>query len=807
MSILEHLKTLKLADKLEYLHKSAGWIGIPCRVLWNGLEKQLRQVPRGWTKLKFTDIKPHIKCGHNACILRTGQDVGIVGIDVDDIDTLNLIWRYMNPGSPIPENKNYFDTFTCESGGKNCGLHFIFKYHPSLPRNKQDLKWVLDESVEELGIDVRSTGGGLLFHPTKAKRAYSICPFSSFDNIREVPHTLLRFLIQDQGVPHVTTDAEGITEVQFRQIVARPVAAESAPLTTDVFTKCRRNSSHFWKTLDSAPPTSQYEFSAGVFSFKFSQIPPGHLGCGCTSDNTYLKINTHNDSVRLACQAEGCDQQRIIRRSLRYYLDCSDVGFANLCEDRLFGQVYYNELTQCYYVWDARTCLWKVDRKGAKLRTLINTVLAGCIDTYNKGILSTMTDSKERDIILRRITQMRKQVRTNSCLNNISQYLRGSSFISEDFFERLNRIPHLIPIKGGYAMDLHTGKKRRRTQADYFSFELKFDYTPGDFGPFPAWFRSLFDFYKDVDECVQFLQMYLGYCISGETREQCFTVFRGNKGKNGKGVILNLMEHIMGDFIYKMNKGLVVQSEKCSNRGASLAKLVSSRLAYIDETTKEDRFRDDFVKDISGEGKITYRPLYQSEQTIATMCKLLCLTNYAPKFDGTDQAIVRRIMIIPFEKYFRTKHESGFNAKDKYCVEIRDNNLKYELMDQAPKFFNWVVAGAIAYFRSIGNLMNMLPRSFKRAKERYIHENDPVQQFIEDFCELGEDFKVPVTGFQTKLRKEYGLSINDYSSQCISKIMQDKGFEKKNQRSTYMDHNYNTKHYIGIRICLSEEDY
>ncbi len=444
MTISEELSALNLDDKLAYLNKQAGWIGIPCRVLWNGQDKQLRQVPRGWTKLKFPDIKSHIKCGHNACILRTGQDVGIVGIDVDDIDALNLIWRYMNPGRPVPENQNYFDTFTCESGGKNCGLHFIFKYHPSLPRNKQDLKWVLDESEEELGIDVRSTGGGLLFHPTKAKRAYTVLPFSSFDNIREVPHTLLRFLIQDQGVPHVTTDALGITDVQFRRI-ERPQAV--APLTTDVFKKCRRNASRFWQTLDSAPPTAQYEFSPGVFSFKFQQMPPGCLGCGCRSDNTYLKINTHNDSVRLACQAEGCDKQCIIRRALRYYLDCSDVGFANLCEDRLHGQVYYNELTQCYYVWHASSSLWKVDRKGAKLRTLINVTLSTCIDTYNKGVLSTMTDSKERDIILRRITQMRKQVRTNSCLNNISQYLRGSSFISEDFFERLNRIPHLIPLE------------------------------------------------------------------------------------------------------------------------------------------------------------------------------------------------------------------------------------------------------------------------------------------------------------------------------------------------------------------------
>ena len=199
------------------------------------------------------------------------------------------------------------------------------------------------------------------------------------------------------------------------------------------------------------------------------------------------------------------------------------------------------------------------------------------------------------------------------------------------------------------------------------------------------------------------------------------------------------------------------------------------------------------------------RPLYQAERTIDVHCKLLCITNFAPKFDGTDQAIARRILIIPFLKYFRTKNEAGYNPKDKYCVPITDNNFKYELLGQRAQFFNYIAAGAIRYYKYLGQLIDMMPETFKTARKKYIHTNDPVQQFVEEFCEIGE-YRVPVSGFQIKLRKEYGLG-PDYTSQMITKIMQEKGFEKRRHRATYGGTHYNTKCYIGIRIIPTEEDY
>ena len=102
--------------------------------------------------------------------------------------------------------------------------------------------------------------------------------------------------------------------------------------------------------------------------------------------------------------------------------------------------------------------------------------------------------------------------------------------------------------------------------------------------------------------------------------------------------------------------------------------------------------------------------------------------------------------------------------------------------------------------------MDIIPTTFKKKKKTYIHNNDPILQFVEEFCDISPDFRVPVTGFQTKLRKEYGLTPLEFTSQNISKIMFDKGFEKNRQRVTYAGHCYNTQCYVGIRIKPAEEE-
>ena len=122
MTLQRTLEGMSWRDRFNYLQKHAGWVAVPCRLKWNELsqDKELF-LPKQWNTIKtLTEIEPHIKYSNNACMLLTGQDVGICGVDVDDLEKLNLLWRHLHPGKPLPEDQDYFNTFTVRSGGKNC---------------------------------------------------------------------------------------------------------------------------------------------------------------------------------------------------------------------------------------------------------------------------------------------------------------------------------------------------------------------------------------------------------------------------------------------------------------------------------------------------------------------------------------------------------------------------------------------------------------------------------------------------------------------------------------------------------------
>ena len=71
---------------------------------------------------------------------------------------------------------------------------------------------------------------------------------------------------------------------------------------------------------------------------------------------------------------------------------------------------------------------------------------------------------------------------------------------------------------------------------------------------------------KEDNECelVKYLQAFLGYSITGHLTEQKFAIFWGEKGGNGKTVLIELLKNLLeekkyyatlsGDSLFKGNK-------------------------------------------------------------------------------------------------------------------------------------------------------------------------------------------------------------------------------------------------------------
>ena len=63
----------------------------------------------------------------------------------------------------------------------------------------------------------------------------------------------------------------------------------------------------------------------------------------------------------------------------------------------------------------------------------------------------------------------------------------------------------------------------------------------------PLWLAFLDQVTKGDAGLIRFLKQWCGYCLTGDIREHAL-VFAHGPGGNGKGVFLNVVRSIMGDY-------------------------------------------------------------------------------------------------------------------------------------------------------------------------------------------------------------------------------------------------------------------
>jgi putative DNA primase/helicase len=104
-------------------------------------------------------------------------------------------------------------------------------------------------------------------------------------------------------------------------------------------------------------------------------------------------------------------------------------------------------------------------------------------------------------------------------------------------------------------------------------------------------------------------------------------------------------------------------------------------------------------------------------------CKLWFLANNLPRFKHGTGAEVRRLRFL------------NFNRKP----SKPDNSLKHRLEDEGNGIFNWMVQGLVELLQA-----SQIPEGGSESisiKERFKLNNDHVSAFIEECCEVGDDYK------------------------------------------------------------------
>lgn len=436
-----------------------------------------------------------------------------------------------------------------------------------------------------------------------------------------------------------------------------------------------------------------------------------------------------------------------------------DTGNGQRFLDRYGDIVKYTYVKKKFYVYDGT--VWKEDNEGLVYK-LMDLVVE---DMKNETI--KVSDDMDEEEAMKAWKKHVKASRSNRAKKSMLEEIKHNVSILPEHFDSNDM---LLNLENGY-LDLTSGKVMDHDKEKLFSMKANAEYSD-KYSP-DTWLSFLNDIFAQDQDMINFLQRAVGYSLTGSAKEQVMFILLG-KGRNGKSLFVNTLSTILGNYASNIQAS-TIQAKRGNSEGPNndVARLETARFVTSSEPSEGFTFDEGMIKQMTGDDKITARYLHQENFEFEAKFKLWLATNHRPIIRGTDDGIWRRPIVIPFEVQI---------PKNKV-----DKNLKYKLLREAPAILDWALEGCLLWQREGWTL----PAKVVEANNEYRKNMDITEAYIEECCELGEEFEV------------YGKELYDnYAAWCRRNGQKDLGGIEfgKRMKDKFQTKRSNGIKYLGIGI-------
>jgi putative DNA primase/helicase len=270
--------------------------------------------------------------------------------------------------------------------------------------------------------------------------------------------------------------------------------------------------------------------------------------------------------------------------------------------------------------------------------------------------------------------------------------------------------PWLLNTPGG-VVDLKTGRMRANDRADRMTKIT----TATPRGECPQWRSFLSDVTGGDQNLQAYLQRMVGYALTGSTREHALFFLYGT-GANGKSVFVNTLADILGD--YATNAPMDTFMETRTDRHPTdMAGLRGARFVAAIETEQGKRWAESKLKNLTGGDKIAARFMRQDFFEFFPQFKLFVAGNHKPAIRNIDEAMKRRLHLIPFTITVPP--------------EKRDKHLQQKLLAERDGILAWALEGCLAWQR-LGRLDP--PQLVLDATDEYFEAEDALGRWMDERC-------------------------------------------------------------------------
>lgn len=273
-------------------------------------------------------------------------------------------------------------------------------------------------------------------------------------------------------------------------------------------------------------------------------------------------------------------------------------------------------------------------------------------------------------------------------------------------------------------LDLCTGRLTPHDPAQRFTYNTGVNYDPdADATP---WVEFLQQATAGNVELMEYLQLAVGYSLTGHTREEVFFYVWGPT-RSGKGTFTETLRHVLGGPPLAAEVGFNTFTIKRGGdaQNFDLAPLKACRFVAAGESDRHDRLSSADLKRFTGGDTIRcsfkFKPVFEYRPQF----KIWLASNEEPRADPDDDALWARMRIILFPTSRAGEEDKGLKQRMR-SRHVLEGVLK------------WAVEGAIRWYRT-GDQGLAQPDCVAELTRKVRQANDSVGQWIEERVRITSD--------------------------------------------------------------------
>ena len=280
---------------------------------------------------------------------------------------------------------------------------------------------------------------------------------------------------------------------------------------------------------------------------------------------------------------------------------------------------------------------------------------------------------------------------------------------------------YLLNTPGG-TVDLHSGEMKPHDPKDYCTkmTAVKPDTAGAEI------FQGFMERVTVGDrELESYLQEVAGMCAIGRVLRENLIIAYG-EGGNGKSTLFNLLARVLGSYSGALSAETLTANCR-KNKSPEYAELRGKRLVIAAELEEGMRLDTAIVKKLCSTDPILAEKKYKDPFMFTPSHTVILYTNHLPKIGTTDKGTWDRIIAVPFNANFRGQKGEIKNYAD-YLFEKCGGAV-----------LSWIIEGAKRFIANDYNIA--LPECVKRAIDQYRANNDWLEHFLAECCEVQPYYK------------------------------------------------------------------